>query len=136
MDGFPNFAGTDGKVANGANYSCKEIGITKGDNGWVTIPKYITAGAPASIVIKVEATGEDTDSDGKVEAGEGDGGYSVTIQNVGAKEYGKHSITKTDTGLKKAVQFALGAYANVYPLKSMYATITMSNLVQELAVEE
>ena len=136
MDGFPNFAGTDGKVADGDKNSCKELAITEGDKGWLTIPKYITAGAPASIVIKVEATGKNTDNDGKVEAGEGDGGYSVTLQDVGANELGKHSITKTYTGLEKAVQFALGAYANVYPLKSMYATITMSNLVQELAVEE
>lgn len=133
MDGFDNFAGTDGKVANGTNNSCKEIDKT---SGWKTLNDYITAGAPASIVIKVEPTGEDTDNDGKVEAGEGDGGYSVTLQNVGAKELGKYSITNTDTGLEKAVQFALGAYANVYPLKSMYATITMLNLVQELAVEE
>ena len=132
MDGFSNFAGTDGKVAEGDKNSCKEIEIS----GWTIIKNYITAGAPASIVIKVEASGEDTDKDGKVEAGEGDGGYTVTLQDVGANERGKHSITKTDTGLDKAAQCALGAYANVYPLKSMYATITMSGLVQELAVEE
>lgn len=51
MDGFNNFAGTDGKVANGANNSCKEIDKT---SGWKTLDDYITAGAPASIVIKVE----------------------------------------------------------------------------------
>ena len=133
MDGFSNFAGTDGKVANGANNSCKEIDKT---SGWKTLKDYITAGAPASIVIKVEATGTDSNSNNKIEASESDGGYTVTLQNVGAKELEKYSITKTDTDLEKADQCALGAYANVYPLKSMYATITMSGLVQELAVEE
>ncbi|MCI6442389.1 hypothetical protein [Treponema sp.] len=133
MDGFDNFAGTDGKVANGANNSCIEIDKT---SGWKTLNDYITAGAPASIVIKVEATGTDSNSNNKIEASESDGGYTVTLQNVGAVIQGNYNITKSDTGLEKADQCALGAYANVYPLKSMYATITMSDLVQELAVEE
>lgn len=133
MDGFDNFAGTDGKVANGANNSCIEIDKT---SGWKTLNDYITAGTPASIVIKVEATGTDSNSNNKIEASESDGGYTVTLQNVGAVKQGEYNITKSDTGLEKADQCALGAYANVYPLKSMYATITMSDLVQELAVEE
>ena len=133
MDGFDNFAGTDGIVANGANNSCKEIDKT---SGWKTLNDYITAGAPASIVIKVEATGTDSNTNNKIEASESDGGYTVTLQNVGGVKQGEYEITKSDTGLEKADQCALGAYANVYPLKSMYATITMSDLVQELAVEE
>lgn len=133
MDGFPNFAGTDGNVADGNKNKCKEIEISD----WTIIKNYITAGAPASIVIKVEASGDDTDGDKIVEAGEGNGGYTVTLQNVGAvKVGGPYNILPSYTGLEKAAQCALGAYANVYPLKSMYATITMSGLVQELAVEE
>lgn len=133
MDGFSNFAGTDGKVADRDKNSCTEIDKT---SSWKLLNDYITAGAPASIVIKVEATGTDSNSNNKIEASESDGGYTVTLLNVATKELGKYSITKDDTGLDKTAQCALGAYANVYPLKSMYATITMSDLVQELAVEE
>lgn len=134
MDGFDNFAGTDGKVANGANNSCIEIDKT---SGWKTLNDYITAGAPASIVIKVEATGTDSNSNNKIEASESDGGYTVTLQNVGGETVGgTFTISPSETGLNQTAQCALGAYANVYPLKSMYATITMSGLVQELAVEE
>ena len=134
MDGFSNFAGTDGKVAEGEKNSCREIDKT---NGWKTIENYITAGAPASIVIKVEATGTDGNSNNKIEASESDGGYTVTLQNVGAQKVGgPFKILPSDTDLNQTAQRALGAYANVYPLKSMYATITMSDLVQELAVEE
>lgn len=134
MDGFNNFAGLDGKTPDQSGATCVENEKT---SNWKEVSNYTTAGALASIVVKVAATGTDANGNGKIEASESDGGYEVSLENLtGVQIDSTYSITSTDTGLSKTDQCALGAYANVYPLQYMYATVTMSDLVQALAVEE
>lgn len=131
MDGFPNFCGLDGKPANSG--TCEEIDKT---SSWKELTNYAAAGANAVVNIEVSATGT-PDSDGKVKEADSDGGYKVTLKKLDGTVIGSSiTIDSSETGLTKTNQGTLGAYANVYNGRTMLATVTMSDLVQELAVEE
>lgn len=131
VDGYKNFIGLDGKLANEGK--CREVDMT---NGWVDLDDYAEAGAYATVNIEVEADGTDNNDDDKITEAESNGGYVVTIKRLNGDTIVSKKIDKTKTGLAKTNQGTLGAYANVYAGRHMAATVTMSGLVQELAVEE
>ncbi len=105
-------------------------------NGWVDLDDYAEAGAYATVNIEVEADGTDNNDDDKITEAESNGGYVVTIKRLNGDTIVSKKIDNTKTGLAKTNQGTLGAYANVYAGRHMAATVTMSGLVQELAVEE
>ncbi|WP_407399247.1 hypothetical protein [Treponema sp.] len=137
MDGYENFIGLDGKKPADSGATAKEQGLTQ----WQNFTNYGSAGSDVTLIVEVEATGT-VDSNGVVKAAGHDGGYKITLRRSDGTAIleDNTSLTNTITKMKPdegtAKQAAIGAYANVYPGKTMRAKVQMTDVVQELAEEE
>ena len=132
-----NFADKNGKVIGTAGSEAKELGSDK------DYKKVTDAPAEKEILLRVEvvAGGPDTDGDGKVEDGEGDGSYNIAIYKVaddGETKSGdalyKATITATETGDKKATQYDLGLYTNVYAQQKLNGKLYLTDTVNEAGI--
>ena len=132
-----NFADKNGKVIGKEGSEAKELGSDK------DYKKVTDAPAEKEILLRVEvvAGGPDTDNDGKVEDGEGDGSYNIAIYKVaddGETKSGdalyKATITATETGDKKATQYDLGLYTNVYAQQKLNGKLYLTDTVNEAGI--
>ena len=133
-----NFADKNGKVIDEDEDSeAKELGSDKG------YKKVTDAPAEKEILLRVEvvAGGSDTDGDGKVEDGEGDGSYNIAIYNVaddGETKSGNALYTATikasETGDIKATQYDLGLYTNVYAQQKLNGKLYLTDTVNEAGI--
>lgn len=132
-----NFADKNGKVIGKEGSEAKELGSDK------DYKKVTDAPAEKEILLRVEvvAGGPDTDGDGKVEDGEGDGSYNIAIYKVaddGETKSGKAlytaTITATETGDTKATQYDLGLYTNVYAQQKLNGKLYLTDTVNEAGI--
>ena len=132
-----NFADKNGKVIGKEGSEAKELGSDKG------YKKVTDAPAEKEILLRVEvvAGGPDTDGDGKVEDGEGDGSYNIAIYNVaddGETKSGNALYTATikasETGDIKATQYDLGLYTNVYAQQKLNGKLYLTDTVNEAGI--
>ena len=132
-----NFADKNGKVIGDKDSEAKELGSYTG------YKKVTDAPEEKEILLRVEvvAGGSDTDGDGKVEDGEGDGSYNIAIYNVaddGETKSGNAlytaTITATETGDTKATQYDLGLYTNVYAQQKLNGKLYLTDTVNEAGI--
>ena len=132
-----NFADKNGKVIGKEGSEAKELGSDKDYKNVTDAP------AEKEILLRVEvvAGGPDTDGDGKVEDGEGDGSYNIAIYNVaddGETKSGNAlytaTITAAETGDKKATQYDLGLYTNVYAQQKLNGKLYLTDTVNEAGI--
>ena len=132
-----NFADKNGKVIGDEGSEAKELGSSK------NYEKVTDAPADKEILLRVEvvAGGSDTDGDGKVEDGEGDGSYNIAIYKVaddGETKSGNAlytaTITAAETGDKKATQYDLGLYTNVYAQQKLNGKLYLTDTVNEAGI--
>lgn len=132
-----NFADKNGKVIGKEGSEAKELGSDK------DYKKVTDAPAEKEILLRVEvvAGGPDTDGDGKVEDGEGDGSYNIAIYKVaddgetksGAALY-TATITSAETGDTQAKQYDLGLYTNVYAQQKLNGKLYLTDTVNEAGI--
>lgn len=96
---------------------------------------------PVTYRVDVVAGGNDTDGDGKVEAGEGDGSYKITVSTVkddnsADKKIVGYTIPASETGDKRATQYDLGIYTNAYKGQTLTGRLELVDLVNEAEVVE
>ena len=132
-----NFADKNGKVIGDKDSEAKELGSYTG------YKKVTDAPEEKEILLRVEvvAGGPDTDGDGKVEDGEGDGSYNIAIYKVaddGETKSGNAlytaTITAVETGDKKATQYDLGLYTNVYAQQKLNGKLYLTDTVNEAGI--
>lgn len=133
-----NFADKNGKViGEDEDSEAKELG------SYTKYKKVTDAPEDKEILLRVEviAGGPDTDNDGKVEDGEGDGSYNIAIYKVaddGETKSGNAlytaTITATETGDKKATQYDLGLYTNVYAQQKLNGKLYLTDTVNEAGI--
>lgn len=132
-----NFADKNGKVIGTEGSEAEELGSSK------NYKKVTEAPADKEILLRVEvvAGGPDTDKDGKVEDGEGDGSYNIAIYNVaddGETKSGNALYTATikasETGDIKATQYDLGLYTNVYAQQKLNGKLYLTDTVNEAGI--
>ena len=132
-----NFADKNGKVIGDEDSEAKELG------SYTKFKKVTDAPEEKEILLRVEvvAGGSDTDGDGKVEDGEGDGSYNIAIYNVaddGETKSGNAlytaTITATETGDTKATQYDLGLYTNVYVQQKLNGKLYLTDTVNEAGI--
>lgn len=96
---------------------------------------------PVTYRVDVVAGGEDTDKDGKVEDGEGDGSYIITVSTVkddnsADKKIVGYTIPAKETGDTKATQYDLGIYTNAYKEQTLTGRLELVDIVNETEVAE
>lgn len=96
---------------------------------------------PVTYRVDVVAGGNDTDGDGKVEDGEGDGSYKITISTVkddnsADKKIVGYTIPASETGDKRATQYDLGIYTNAYKGQTLTGRLELVDIVNEAEVVE
>lgn len=96
---------------------------------------------PVTYRVDVVAGGEDTDKDGKVEDGEGDGSYIITVSTVkddnsADKKIVGYTIPAKETGDTKATQYDLGIYTNAYKGQTLTGRLELVDIVNETEVAE
>lgn len=96
---------------------------------------------PVTYRVDVVAGGNDTDGDGKVEDGEGDGSYKITISTVkddnsADKKIVGYTIPASETGDKRATQYDLGIYTNAYKRQTLTGRLELVDIVNEAEVVE
>lgn len=132
-----NFADKNGKVIGKEGSEAKELG------SYIAYKEVTDAPAEKEILLRVEvvAGGPDTDGDGKVEDGEGDGSYNIAIYNVaddGETKSGNALYTATiktsETGDTKATQYDLGLYTNVYAQQKLNGKLYLTDTVNEAGI--
>lgn len=132
-----NFADKNGKVIGEEGSEAKELG------SYIAYKEVTDAPAEKEILLRVEvvAGGPDTDGDGKVEDGEGDGSYNIAIYNVaddGETKSGNAlytaTIKATETGDTKATQYDLGLYTNVYAQQKLNGKLYLTDTVNEAGI--
>lgn len=132
-----NFADKNGKVIDAEGSEAKELGSSK------DYKKVIDAPADKEILLRVEvvAGGPDTDNDGKVEDGEGDGSYKIAIYKVADDGETKEgdalynaTITSDETGDTQATQYDLGLYTNVYAQQKLNGKLYLTDTVNEAGI--
>lgn len=113
--------------------------IPEGSETYATLISDV--GNDEDIVLRVDvvAQGTDTDKDGKVEAGEGDGNYKISIYKTaadGVTADGKalKEVTVQSPGDTTAKQYDLGLYTNVYPQCTLKGKLWLTDLVNEAGV--
>lgn len=132
-----NFADKNGKVIGTKDSEAKELG------SYTDYTKVTDAPADKEILLRVEvvAGGPDTDNDGKVEDGEGDGSYEIAIYKVADDGETKSGdalytakITADETGDKTAKQYDLGLYTNVYAQQKLNGKLYLTDTVNEAGI--
>lgn len=131
-----NFTDLKGVVINGAGCEATEYdGKITYDLAKSDITK------PVTYRVDVKADGPDTDKDGKVEDGEGDGSYKITVSTVkddnsADKKIAEYSIPASVTGDKQATQYDLGIYTNAYKGQTLTGRLELVDIVNEAEVAE
>lgn len=106
-----------------------------------------SATGDVTVYVELLAGGTDSDSDGKVESGEGDGSYKIKIYNseawdattkklktdVSAKK--TETIEAAKTGDTKATQYKLGMYLNAYANSTLKGKVTLVDTINECEIE-
>lgn len=132
-----NFADKNGKVIGTKDSEAKELG------SYTDYTIVTDAPADKEILLRVEvvAGGPDTDNDGKVEDGEGDGSYEIAIYKVADDGETKSGdalytakITADETGDKTAKQYDLGLYTNVYAQQKLNGKLYLTDTVNEAGI--
>lgn len=132
-----NFADKNGNVIGTKDSEAKELGSSK------DYKKVTDAPEDKEILLRVEvvAGGPDTDNDGKVEDGEGDGSYKIAIYKVADDGETKEGdalynaiITPTETGDTQATQYDLGLYTNVYAQQKLNGKLYLTDTVNEAGI--
>lgn len=132
-----NFTDLNGVVIGGTG--CK---ATEYEGNLLTYSKYTSdITKPVTYRVDVVAGGPDTDGDGKVEDGEGDGSYKITISTVkddnsADTKVVDYTIPASITGDKKATQYDLGIYTNAYKGQTLTGRLELVNIVNEAEVVE
>lgn len=150
---YKNVSTLEANLNMGNNFADKNgvvIGLTTGslakelgdDKNYKNVGKALTGTDDIILRVEVVAGGADTDGDGKVEDGEGDGSYDIAIYNVdtdGETRTGSAlytaSLTSADTGDTKATQYDLGLYTNVYKGQTLKGKLWLTDLVNEAGIE-
>lgn len=96
---------------------------------------------PVTYRVDVVAGGNDTDGDGKVEDGEGDGSYKITVSTVkddnsADKKIVGYTIPASETRDTKATQYDLGIYTNAYKGQTLTGRLELVDIVNEAEVAE
>lgn len=127
--------GDKDKVCEATEYKCHKEDIITYKNWKSDITK------PVTYRVDVVAGGNDTDGDGKVEDGEGDGSYKITVSTVkddnsADKKIAEYSIPAKETGDTKATQYDLGIYTNAYKGQTLTGRLELVDIVNEAEVVE
>lgn len=96
---------------------------------------------PVTYRVDVVAGGPDTNGDGKVKDGEGDGSYIITVSTVkddnsADKKIVGYTIPAKETGDTKATQYDLGIYTNAYKGQTLTGRLELVDIVNEAEVVE
>lgn len=96
---------------------------------------------PITYRVDVVAGGPDTNGDGKVKDGEGDGSYIITVSTVkddnsADKKIVGYTIPAKETGDTKATQYDLGIYTNAYKGQTLTGRLELVDIVNEAEVAE
>lgn len=96
---------------------------------------------PVTYRVDVVAGGPDTNGDGKVKDGEGDGSYIITVSTVkddnsADKKIVGYTIPAKETGDTKATQYDLGIYTNAYKGQTLTGRLELVDIVNEAEVAE
>lgn len=147
---FRNVAVDDTNINKGTNLTdpngtvigeagCK---ATEYEGKLLAYPDYTTdITKPVTYRVDVVAGGNDTDGDGKVEDGEGDGSYIITVSTVkddnsaDTKIVG-YKIPAKETRDTKATQYDLGLYTNAYKGQTLTGRLELVDIVNEAEVAE
>ncbi|WP_443737034.1 hypothetical protein [Treponema sp.] len=131
-----NFTDLNGKVIGAGSEA------TEYDGKITPYTKYTSdITKPVTYRVDVVAGGPDTDGDGKVEDGEGDGSYKITISTVkddnsANEKIAEYLIPATVTDDTKATQYDLGIYTNAYPGQTLRGRLELVDIVNEAEVVE
>lgn len=133
-----NFTDLNGNAANTKGSKAREYEAVK---AFKSIGEASSADGDVVLRIEVVAGGEDTDKDGKVEAGEGDGSYKIEIYNTDEDNITKKGdallnaeIPASVTGDTKATQYDLGIYTNAYHEQTLTGKLYLTDLINEAGV--
>lgn len=132
-----NFTDLNGVVINEPD--CKATEYKGKLNTYTEYKSDITK--PVTYRVDVVAGGPDTNGDGKVKDGEGDGSYIITVSTVkddnsaDTKIVG-YTIPASKTGDKKATQYDLGIYTNAYKGQTLTGRLELVDIVNEAEVVE
>lgn len=126
---------------NGIVIGAKDCKATEYEGELKTYSEKSDITKPVTYRVDVVAGGNDTDGDGKVEDGEGDGSYKITVSTVKAdnsadKKIAEYSIPASVTGDTKATQYDLGIYTNAYKEQTLTGRLELVDIVNEAEVVE
>lgn len=126
---------------NGIVIGAKDCKATEYEGELKTYTEKSDITKPVTYRVDVVAGGNDTDGDGKVEDGEGDGSYKITISTVkddnsADKKIVGYTIPASETGDKRATQYDLGIYTNAYKGQTLTGRLELVDIVNEAEVAE
>lgn len=126
---------------NGIVIGAKDCKATEYEGELKTYTEKSDITKPVTYRVDVVAGGNDTDGDGKVEDGEGDGSYKITISTVkddnsADKKIVDYTIPASETGDKRATQYDLGIYTNAYKGQTLTGRLELVDIVNEAEVAE
>lgn len=126
---------------NGIVIGAKDCKATEYEGELKTYTEKSDITKPVTYRVDVVAGGPDTDKDGKVEDGEGDGSYKITISTVkddnsADKKIVDYTIPASETGDKRATQYDLGIYTNAYKGQTLTGRLELVDIVNEAEVAE
>lgn len=126
---------------NGIVIRAKDCKATEYEGELKTYTEKSDITKPVTYRVDVVAGGNDTDGDGKVEDGEGDGSYKITISTVkddnsADKKIVDYTIPASETGDKRATQYDLGIYTNAYKGQTLTGRLELVDIVNEAEVAE
>lgn len=134
-----NFTDLNGVVIDDKDKVCE---ATEYEGELLTYSKYTSdITKPVTYRVDVVAGGPDTNGDGKVKDGEGDGSYIITVSTVkddnsaDTKIVG-YKIPAKETGDTKATQYDLGIYTNAYKGQTLTGRLELVDIVNEAEVVE
>lgn len=126
---------------NGIVIGAKDCKATEYEGELKTYTEKSDITKPVTYRVDVVAGGPDTDKDGKVEDGEGDGSYIITVSTVkddnsADTKIVDYKIPAKETGDTKATQYDLGIYTNAYKGQTLTGRLELVDIVNEAEVAE
>lgn len=126
---------------NGIVIGAKDCKATEYEGELKTYTEKSDITKPVTYRVDVVAGGNDTDKDGKVEDGEGDGSYKITVSTVkddnsADKKIVDYTIPASETRDTKATQYDLGIYTNAYKGQTLTGRLELVDIVNEAEVAE
>lgn len=126
---------------NGIVIGAKDCKATEYEGELKTYTEKSDITKPVTYRVDVVAGGNDTDGDGKVEDGEGDGSYIITVSTVkddnsADTKIVDYKIPAKETGDTKATQYDLGIYTNAYKGQTLTGRLELVDIVNEAEVAE